>query len=285
MKAFKVLGRSLRDFLRDDGVHHAASMSFFFIVTIVPLCLFVLTVFGYMLGENEEFYAFFAAKLVGLFPRITKGIVGELRNLIAYKGIGVMGMVLYAIMASQFYRSVDKSLQSVFKVYERRPPLRAFLLALAVSTLVLGLLFLSFLLSSGVTVFKALEDQYPRLGIGTVRAIFLKYVIPLFLVQSVSTTLYILLPYRKVSLRSALWGGLFTAVMLEAAKHLFTWYVGVMRNIGTLYGSLSAFVVFLLWVYYSSAIFLLGGEIVHDLTPDKRLTPARRATDKADKTD
>lgn len=278
---FKALARSLRDFLRDDGVHHAASMSFFFIVTIVPLCLFVLTVFGYMLGENEEFYAFFSSKLIGLFPKITRGIVGELKNLIAYKGIGVMSMVLYAIMASQFYRSVDKSLQAVFKVYERRPPLRAVLLSFIVSTLVLGLLFLSFLLSSGVAVLKAFEAQYPRLGIGAISAISLKYVIPLFLVLSISTTLYILMPNRKVRLRGALWGGLFTAIMLEAAKHLFTWYVGIMRNIGTLYGSLSTFVVFLLWVYYSSAIFLLGGEIVHDLMPDKSLRPSRRSTDKA----
>jgi membrane protein len=48
------------------------------------------------------------------------------------------------------------------------------------------------------------------------------------------------------------------------AKHLFTWYVGTVVKMGTIYGSLTAFVVFLLWVFYSSCIFLIGAEIVHN---------------------
>ncbi len=35
--------------------------------------------------------------------------------------------------------------------------------------------------------------------------------------------------------------------------------------IGTIYGPLSAFVIFLLWVFYSACIFLLGAEVVHNL--------------------
>ncbi|HAM51008.1 MAG TPA: hypothetical protein DCP92_10095 [Nitrospiraceae bacterium] len=34
---------------------------------------------------------------------------------------------------------------------------------------------------------------------------------------------------------------------------------------GTIYGPLSAFVIFLLWVFYSSCIFLIGAEVVHNL--------------------
>lgn len=280
-RPFAVLARSLRDFIRDDGITYAASLSYFFIVTIVPLCLFVVTVFGYVLGENLEFFEFFVSKLLGLFPEITKGITGELQKLITYKGIGVMGMALYAILASQFYMALNKSLQAIFKVQERRSRLRSFVLALIVATMVLGLLFLSFLLTSGVTVIKALEKYFPAVGIGRISAIMIRYVFPLLLVQFIAIAVYMIIPYRRVGFYSAFWGGLFTALMLEAAKHLFTLYVGSIREFGTIYGSLSTFVVFLLWVYYSAAIFLVGGEIVHNLAGDKRTTPSRRATDRS----
>ena len=41
-------------------------------------------------------------------------------------------------------------------------------------------------------------------------------------------------------------GALFATVFLEIAKHIFTWYVGTVVQFGTIYGPLTAFVVFLL---------------------------------------
>jgi membrane protein len=78
------------------------------------------------------------------------------------------------------------------------------------------------------------------------------------------TVVYILFPKSKVKLSHAFAGALFTTVFLEIAKHLFTWYVGTVVKFGTIYGPLTAFVVFLLWVFYSSCIFLIGAEIVHN---------------------
>jgi membrane protein len=77
------------------------------------------------------------------------------------------------------------------------------------------------------------------------------------------TVFYILFPKTKVRTSYAFTGALFTTVFLEVAKHLFTWYVGTVVKYGTIYGSLTTFVVFLLWAFYSSCIFLIGAEIVH----------------------
>ncbi|MBI5188491.1 MAG: YihY/virulence factor BrkB family protein [Nitrospirae bacterium] len=51
---------------------------------------------------------------------------------------------------------------------------------------------------------------------------------------------------------------------------LFTWYVGTVMRFGTIYGPLTAFVVFLLWVFYSSCIFLIGAEVVHNQGTGRR---------------
>jgi membrane protein len=82
--------------------------------------------------------------------------------------------------------------------------------------------------------------------------------------------MYKFLPRKKVQFRTALAGSLFTTVLLEAAKHLFTFYVVKVVHLGTVYGPLSAFVIFLLWVFYSSCIFLIGAEVVHNLQGQTR---------------
>jgi membrane protein len=65
-------------------------------------------------------------------------------------------------------------------------------------------------------------------------------------------------------------GAIFTTTFFEIAKHVFTWYVGTVVQFGKIYGSLSAFVVFLLWVFYSSSIFLIGAEVVYNYNDSRK---------------
>ena len=60
-------------------------------------------------------------------------------------------------------------------------------------------------------------------------------------------------------------GALFLAVLWELAKHLFSNYVLNLSVYGRMYGSLLAVVFFLLWMYYSAALFLFGAALVHRL--------------------
>jgi membrane protein len=82
--------------------------------------------------------------------------------------------------------------------------------------------------------------------------------------------MYIFFPKMKVRISYAFAGAFFAAVFLEIAKHIFTWYVGTVVKFGTIYGPLTAFFVFLLWVFYSSCIFLVGAEFVHNLIIKKK---------------
>jgi membrane protein len=273
-----ILIRSVRDYFKDDGVIFSASLSFFTMTAIVPLCLFLVTSFGYVLGEDREFFGFFTEKLIGLFPEITAGITSELRKLITFKGIGKMSLVLFAFLSFQLYSAIHKALESVFKVREKRTLTGAVLLPLAVVTVLVALMFLSFTLTSAVPFMRVYKQYLPWLEIGAITGALVRFVLPLLLVQFAAITVYIIVPNTKVRFFDAFWGGLFTALMLEASKHLFTWYVGSVARLGTIYGSLTAFVVFMLWVFYSSSIFLIGGEIVNNLGGGPHI-PSRRASD------
>jgi len=65
----KLFGRSVRDFFRDGGMMLAGSLSYFSIMAVVPLCLFLMAVFFYLIGDNNALFAFISAKIVNFFPR------------------------------------------------------------------------------------------------------------------------------------------------------------------------------------------------------------------------
>ena len=85
MFLIKNIGNSLTSFFRDECFYLSASIAYFLIVALVPLSLLLVSLFGYMLGGNQELYNFLLAKLVDFFPAVTAGITNELRNLITYR--------------------------------------------------------------------------------------------------------------------------------------------------------------------------------------------------------
>jgi uncharacterized BrkB/YihY/UPF0761 family membrane protein len=77
------------DFFRDDGPVLAGSITYFFLMTLVPFCLLLVSIFGYIIGEDIEFYNFLSARLMSFFPKAASDIAEELAKIITYRGIGM----------------------------------------------------------------------------------------------------------------------------------------------------------------------------------------------------
>jgi membrane protein len=63
---------------------------------------------------------------------------------------------------------------------------------------------------------------------------------------------------------------LFASLLWELAKHLFAWHVVHLAEYSIFYGSLSTLVIFVLWVYYSSTVLIVGGEFAYFLEQDRQ---------------
>jgi membrane protein len=263
MKYLKIIIRSIVDFFRDGGIMLAASISYFTMMSLVPFCLLLVSIFGYFLGHYHELYQFLSSKLITLFPSITSEITKELEKLIDFKVIGTFSLVLYGILSYQFFSSMENALNVVFKVKKGRHFFWSLILSFIFITIIIIIILVSFTASSFIPLLKTLKSIFPELRISIIMGFIIGYVVPFFIVLFSLTALYILLPKSKVKTSHAFVGAFFTTIFLEVAKHLFTWYVGTIAKFGTIYGPLTTFVVFLLWVYYSSCIFLIGAEIVH----------------------
>ena len=257
-------------FFKDNGIMLAGSISYFAMMAIIPLCLFLIAVFGNILGHYPGFYEFFAKRLISFFPDITSGITKQLGKLIIYRGIGAWSILFYGIFSIQVFASLENAINVIFKVKKKRTFFWSVILSFTIITFIILTLLVSFIATSLLPLLKTFRHIFPNLRIGFITAFLISYVVPFLMVLFTVTVMYIFFPKTRVKTSHAFFGALFTATFLEVAKHIFTWYVGTVMKFGTIYGPLSAFIVFLLWVFYSACIFLIGAEIVHNLVLQKK---------------
>jgi membrane protein len=90
-------------------------------------------------------------------------------------------------------------------------------------------------------------------------------------------------PNHPVRLRHALVGGLFAMVLFEIAKRGFGYFVVTFSSYRLLYGALAALPIFLIWIYLSWVVTLLGAVLTAAL-PEwvNRHFPSRDLTADAD---
>ncbi len=265
MTFIRIILKSFLDFFRDGGLMLAGSLSYFSMMTIVPFCLFLVAIFGYFLGGERQFYHFLSARLISYFPSVTHGITEELGRIITYKGIGKLSLLLYGLLSYGLFTSLEAATNAIFKLKVKRSFVVSLFFSLVVITSLIAFFLVSFAATSMISMLTPVQGFLPGLKIGRISGFFIRFVVPFLIMFVTVAMLYKLLPKRRVKTADALSGALFTTILLEVAKHLFTLYVLNVFKLGTIYGPLSAFVIFLLWVFYSASIFLIGAEVVHNL--------------------
>ena len=109
--------------------------------------------------------------------------------------------------------------------------------------------------------FRVLTDYGVRTEVmGTVEYILGRLLAFVF-ITTMFFSLYKFLPNRRVRWKTALVAAVFCSTMFEIARNVFSAYVQSFDP-GSLYtGALTAIVVIVIWVYYASLIFILGGEV------------------------
>ena len=122
----------------------AGSISYFAMMAIIPLCLFLIAVFGNILGHYPGFYEFFAKRLISFFPDITSGITKELGKLIIFKGIGAWSILFYGIFSIQVFASLENAINIIFKVKKKRTFFWSVILSFTIITFIILVLFVSF---------------------------------------------------------------------------------------------------------------------------------------------
>jgi membrane protein len=98
-----------------------------------------------------------------------------------------------------------------------------------------------------------------HLPFGTIVLGMINAVVSFALISVMFAAIYKVLPDRTLEWRDVGIGAVMTAALFTLGKSLIGWYIGT-SAVASSYGAAGGLLVILLWVYYSSEIFLLGAE-------------------------
>lgn len=255
----------------------AASLTFSSVLSLVPLVavvLSVLTAFPVFTAFRDSLSKDVAGTLLPVPYALT--IVRYLTEFAAKAaGVGLVGLIFLSLSAFSMLLTVDRILNDIWRVHRRRSLMQRLLVYWAVLSVGPVLLGLSLSLTSWVI---SLSDRHGehldtliRHGIGILS--------PALAVLAYST-IYCLVPNRRVRWRHAFVGGLVTAITGELMSRGFAAYI-LHGRLFSIYGAFAAVPVFLMWIFLSWLAFLLGAVIAADAAHvgQRRRTDAHRSGD------
>lgn len=197
-----------------------------------------------------------------LVPQTSASIEGYLKDFSAQaKNLTGPGIAFLLVTAILMLRNIEHAFNLIWRARENRSPLSSFLLYWAVLTLAPVSILLALVIS---TYLSSVTDALPDMDIFGVKA-YLLQAAPVVLSTMGFSLIYAAVPNCRVPFKHALIGGFFTALAFHAARELFTTAVAG-SSITFIYGAFAAVPLFLLWIYLSWNIVLMGGILVHSLS-------------------
>ena len=251
--------RTLRRRFREDHLGlTASSLTFTTLISLVPLVTVMLALFTAFPMFNRFQVALQQYFLQSLVPdSIAKPVLLALTQFAGKANkMGSAGLIVLGVSALALMFTIDRTLNTIWRVPKPRPMAQRVLVYWAALTLGPLLLGASLSLTSyAVSASRGLVAELPGL-LGLVLGL-----LQLLLLSAGAACLFRYVPNTHVRWAHALAGGSFVALGFELAKRGLAWYVGLVPTYSMVYGAFATLPILLLWVYLGWVIVLLGAVI------------------------
>lgn len=264
-KAIAIIKRAGAAFIEDRAMSKGAAIAFYTTFSLAPVLFLVITITGFFVQEETA--------RQGVLD-VVQEVVGEAGEQVAANllqgvfegGSGTLAtitsVVVLLIAATTVFAELQDSLNLIWKA---RPSsrwmvwdlVRIRLVSLSLIVVLGFLLLVSLVISMALA---AVGEQIQGPGGWAAVARVVNVVVSYLVITAMFAVTYRVLPDRKVAWREVIVGAVATAALFSVGKVLIGMYIGS-RDISSTFGAASALVVVLIWVYFSSQIFLFGAEI------------------------
>ena len=245
-----------RQFVENETSLAASSLAYTTLLSLVPFMTVLVTIFaafpqfGDISGQIQDFvFSNFVPTAGEVVQDYINGFVEKSRNL-------KLSMSLFVFVTSiMMMYTMEKALNRIWDSKPSGNIIKKILIYWTVLTM--GPL----LVGGGLALTSYMFSYSGLVGI----KIYLLKFLPIIASTVGFFLIYLIVPNRKVSWKSAIVGALVAAILFEMAKRGFAWYITTFPSYQRVYGTLATIPIFLFWVYLSWNIILLGGTIAATL--------------------
>ena len=256
---WKSTAATLGERFREDRLGlTASSLTFTTTIALVPFFTVALAVFTAFPMFNKLQAALQGWLVQSLIPdAIARQVLGYMTQFAGKASrLGVAGLGALVVTALALVLTIDRTLNSIWRVKRPRPLGQRVMIYWAVMTLAPLLLGASLSISSYViSASRGLVAAMP----GTVQVLL--DVVEFFLLAAGLAALYRYVPNTPVRRSHAWTGALFAAIGIEVARRLLAWYIGKVPTYSLVYGTFATVPILLVWIYVAWVIVLQGAVI------------------------
>jgi len=264
----KTIRSIIQSVVENDFFGMASEMGFMLCIGICPFMLFLTALFGWI-GKHTFMNSIFIF-MQNIVPSDAMNVINTVLNEIFFysKGglIAVIGFCITLFLSTNTMAIVAKGLNRAYKVKETRNFFYSRLLALimvfvhtlvlflSITTIVFGKVIVKFLVSYiGMTEHLANIMLFIRWPIAFLTLFILAYLS------------YYILPdltgHEKLRRHSAVPGAIFFCISWLLGSWGFSIYINNLHTYNFVYGTIAGFAIMMMWMYYTSILILIGGEI------------------------
>lgn len=273
---------SYLDELKNRTIEHqlaafAAQMAYFFVLSFFPLLIFILSIIS-KLNLNYEFMVDAMRRF--LPSNISVMITEFIGQTISTEGGAVLSLsgVVMLYSASRAVNALQRAINISYEVVETRNLVIVKFLGMFYTLLFTVIIILSLIIPTIVNDLVDFTTTWLAYEVDGRWLYFFHYLRNILLLSSVVVvivSIYTFLPNKKMHLRDIYPGALFAIVGSLFTNLIFSKVVIVLTDYSILYGSLSAIIVFMIWINLLAQIIILGAEI-NAMRVKKRAVPSAK---------
>jgi len=277
---YNLLSTALTKFARDDCVTLSLSLSFVFLLSIIPFTTLSILIFDLVKGLfvstawAGNICETLSEEINHIIPFISKEwIRTHVVNPDAYGSFKAINFLMLPIISGLFFKSLETSYRKIFQLPPRHLLFgQAFYVIISVFA---GLLFFMsnfiwiILSTVGSHILNAVNNtpyvnQLSKLAFNAFTSNRLNLLSAMVLVVFYLVTIKLFLNV-KIRMRHRLASAIVFCLLWIVARKLFSLYISHITEVSVLYGSLSSVIVILMWIFYSSLALLFSVSLLYTL--------------------
>ena len=264
----KTIKSIIQSVVENDFFGMASEMGFMLCIGICPFMLFLTALFGWI-GKHSFMNPIFVF-LQNIVPSDALNVINTVLNEIFFysKGgiVATIGFCITLFLSTNTMAIVAKGLNRAYKVKETRNFFYSRLLALIMVCVHTLVLFLSITL----IVFGKVITKFLVAYIGMTEhlaniMLFVRWPLAFLTLFILAYLSYYILPdlsgHERLRRHSALPGTIFFCISWLLGSWLFSIYINNLHTYNFVYGTIAGFAIMMMWLYYTSLLILIGGEI------------------------
>lgn len=263
----KYIESIINKMIKADFPGMAAEMAFMFILGFFPFILFIMYCFAWLGQKTVGHHILYI--LTHIAPSdVSRLLMNTLNQVVVFKQGGIMAIICFIVtiaLSSNAIAAIMKGLNRAFETDETRPFVYTRILSVVMVFFSMIVLMLTVnLIIFGKIILTVLHDYSIIPEIVYSWIMFLRWPAAFLILFTMTYFCYLILPDIKgpikIKHKAAFVGTLFFSVFWLLGSWTFSLYLDNLNTYNRVFGTIGAFIIMMVWLYYTSMIILLGGE-------------------------